>query len=95
MSSFRTVSFIRCLGYLTVTAFYEIYSKESMIIELLECSLILFCKSFLAVGHNGHGRGKYVKQLAVGNIDDPDEARDNMKVPEKICVDSYISQELR
>ena len=36
-----------------------------------------------------------MKQLAVGKIDHPDEARDHMEVPEEVGVDSYVSEELR
>ena len=33
MGSFKMVFFMRCFEYLPVTAFYEIYAKESIIIE--------------------------------------------------------------
>lgn len=35
-----------------------------------------------------------MKQLAVGNIDNPDEAWDDMEVPEEIGIDFHISEEL-
>jgi hypothetical protein len=49
----------------------------------------------LAVRDDSHGRGEDVKEFAMGDIDDPDETRDDMEVPEEVCVDFYISQELR
>jgi hypothetical protein len=36
-----------------------------------------------------------VKQFAVWNIDEEDQAGYDMEIPEKIGVDSYISKELR
>ena len=51
----------------------------------------LSIKFFLAVGDDRHRRGKDVEQLAMRNIDDPDEAGYHMEVPEKVCIDSYIS----
>ncbi len=35
-----------------------------------------------------------MEQLAVGDIDEPEEARHHMKVPEKIGVDLYILEKL-
>jgi hypothetical protein len=54
-----------------------------------------FCQGFLPVRDDGYGRGEDVKEFAMGDIDDPEEARDDMEVPEEVCVDFDISQELR
>ena len=94
MGSFRTVSFIRRFGYLTATAFYEIYAKESMIIGLWECLGILFCQVLLAVGDDGHGRGEDMEEFAMGNIDNPYEAGNHMEVPEEVGIDFHVSEEL-
>ncbi len=51
--------------------------------------------SFLPIGDDSDRRRKNVKQFAVGDIYDPDEARDDMEVPEEVGVDSYVSEELR
>ncbi len=49
----------------------------------------------LAVGDNRHRRSEDVKQFAVRNIDEKDEAWHDVQVPEKISIKFYISQELR
>ncbi len=36
-----------------------------------------------------------MKQFAVGNIDEKDETGNDMKIPEEIGIDPYVSEELR
>ncbi len=50
--------------------------------------------TFLAVGYYGHRRGEDVEQLAVWDVDKPDEAWHHMKIPEKIGVDLYVPEKL-
>ena len=59
-----------------------------------EYSFLSFCQGFLAVGDDGHRRGENVKQFAMGKIDNPDEAWDDMKVPEEVGIDLKLSEEL-
>ena len=35
-----------------------------------------------------------MKQFAMWNIDNPDEAGDHMEVPEKVCIDLNVPEEL-
>jgi hypothetical protein len=55
----------------------------------------LFRQLFLAVGDDRHGRSEDMEQLAVGNVNDPDEAGNDVEVPEEVGIDSYLSQEMR
>jgi len=48
----------------------------------------------LAVGDDRYRRSEDVKQFAVRNINQEDQAWDHMEIPEKIGIDSYISKEL-
>jgi len=48
----------------------------------------------LAIGDDGYGRGKNMKQFAMGNIDEPDEAGNDMEIPEKVRINLDIHEEL-
>jgi hypothetical protein len=56
---------------------------------------VLFRKSLLPVGYNGHGRGKDMEQFAVRDVDEKDEAGYYMEIPQEVRIDFYISEKLR
>ncbi len=53
-----------------------------------------FFLSFLTVRDDSQRGGEDVKQFAVGNIDDPEEAWNDVEVPEEVGIDFDISKKL-
>ena len=46
-----------------------------------------------SIQYHSHRRGENVEQFAVWNVDEPEEARNNVKIPEEIGIDSDIFEE--